>query len=269
MNPLLWDDGPPPVTRQGQSGYTRFKELRFAPIFAQSLRISTAAQVAAFPYYHVDLNAGAGYNEEVHVPGSPLNFMAAMARVQRYNFFAFFIDHDYAAIRSLAKQQAFAQWPDRVFIHLGDNSELLPIVRAFLDQQRDRPQYAMGSIVIDPNGYHKGVPWDALRTFCAECPRFDLILNLNTRSFRMERPHILARRENRWNDYRLMPVSAFAAWFNRPHWMITEECRVGGHSFVQLVGRTLQTQASSYLSLGYHDLASDVGQAIVAKLEHA
>jgi len=252
---------------QGQGGTTKFKELRFELVIAQGLRISKALSVAKWPYYHVDLNAGGGYNTElsVPVPGSPLNFLKAAARNQRSNFFAFFVDHNEERIQELITRPEIEAVPDRVFIDHGDNAEILPVVSEFI-AARERAQYAMGSILIDPNGFHKGVPWDPLQSFCATFPRMDLVLNLNVRTYKLERPHI-EKGAGAWGRYQLHPMSTFPAWFSRRNWMLTEPLQINGDRFVQLVGRTMQTAQPDYRSLGFYDLASDRGQRIVADIE--
>lgn len=251
---------------QGQSGYTRFKEERFAPTLAQSLLISKAIPVARYPYYHVDLNCGGGFNESVQVAGSPLNFLSAVERHQRTNFYAFFVDHDPDCIRKLIALPEVEAHSQRVFTFPYDNSEVLSVVAEFVAKQERNPHFAMGSILIDPNGYHKGVPWDALRTFCQAHPRFDLFLNLNTRTFRLERAHIEAGATG-WTAKRLQPISGFAEWFNRPHWMWTTECQIAGSSWIQLVGRTIRTQSIGYSHLGFYDSQSERGRDIVRALE--
>lgn len=252
---------------QGQSGYTRFKQERFAPVLAQSLRISKAAAVARFPFYHVDLNAGSGFNHEAAVVGSPINFLQAVQRTGRENFYGFFVDHSPEAIRDLIKCPAIEAHSTRVALFQADNSEILPVVAEFIAARERNPQFAVGAIVVDPNGYHGGVPWEALRVFCAGHPRFDLFLNLNIRSFRLERPHI-ASGHGRWGQhYRLHPMSEFAEWFTRPSWMWTDVCQIAGSSWMQFVGRTMRTEAVGYARLGFYDSQSERGRAILHSVE--
>jgi len=253
---------------QGQSGYTRFKQERFAPVLAQSLRISKAPSVVRYPYYHVDLNAGGGFNADAGVEGSPLNFLRAVERTGRSNVYVFFVDRDPIAIEELIRQPAVLAYSrDRLSIHEGDNAELLPIVREFVRARERRPEYAVGSILIDPNGYHNGIPWEALRLFCAEFPRFDLFLNLNVRSFKLERPHI-QRGCGAWGAKRLHPISEFSRWFSRPSWMWTRPIQIKGNSWIQCVGRSMQTHAYGYTSLGFYDSASIIGRGICDELEN-
>jgi hypothetical protein len=254
---------------QGQSGYTRFKLERFGPVFAQSLLISKAASVSHYAYYHVDLNAGGGINAEVGgvaVPGSPLNFLDAAVRHERTHFFAFFVDKDPSCICELIGRPQVTNFADRVFLFESDNAELLPVVAKFVAQRERRPHFAMGSIVVDPNGYHGGVPWDALRAFCLAHPRFDLFLNLNLRTFRLERPHIV-NRQGKWATKRLHPISEFRNWFGRPNWMWTWPLQIAGSSWIQCVGRTIETQTTGYARLGFHDARSPEGRAITEAVE--
>jgi hypothetical protein len=253
---------------QGQSEYTAFKYRRFGPVLAQSLLISKAQSVAGFPYYHVDLNAGSGMNTKIlpSVPGSPLNFLGAVDRHQRRNFYAFFVDNDPACIRELIKRPEIEAYAGRVHIFQQDNGDVLPVVAQFIADKERNPHYAMGSILIDPNGYHKGVPWKSLRHFCHAHPRFDLFFNLNTRLFKLERSHIVAG-EPGWATKRVQPISEFPTWFTRPNWMVTDECSMGGMRWVQLVGRTMQTQSAAYSSLGFYDYRSERGRHIIDIVE--
>lgn len=252
---------------QGQGGTTKFKELRFELVCAQSLRISKAPSVCRWPYYHVDLNAGGGYNTQlsVPVPGSPLNFLKAAERNQRTNFYAFFVDHNPACIQQLIARPEIEAAANRVFLHQGDNAEILPIVTEFI-AARERAHYAMGSVLVDPNGYRLGVPYESLQTFCAVHPRIDLIMNLNIRTFQLERGQI-EKGLGAWGTYTLHPISTFPALFARPNWMITDVCQLNGDRFVQLVGRTMQTATPDYRSIGFYELASDHGQRILAAIE--
>jgi hypothetical protein len=251
---------------QGQSRYTRFKAERFGPVLAQSLRISKAPAVERFPYYHVDLNAGSGFNVDVQVAGSPINFLQAVARHGRPNFYAFFADHDRTCIRELIARPEVEAHPSRVFTFPYDNSEVLPVVAEFIAQKERNPHYAVGSILIDPNGYHDGVPWEALRLFCQAHPRFDLFFNLNARMFRLERYHIHAGTPG-WTAKRLHPISGFADWFTRPEWMWTAPCQIRGNSWIQLVGRTIRTHSVGYARLGFYDSQSARGRHILDELE--
>lgn len=253
---------------QGQSAATLFKEQRFGPILVQSLRISKAPTVARFPYYHIDLNAGGGMNNDlpIPVPGSPLNFLRAVEREHRHNFYAFFVDQDLACISELIRQPEVAARADRVSLFHADNGEILPLVTEFVAARERNPQYAMGTILIDPNGYHKGVPWASLQEFCARHPRFDLVINLNVRTFVQERER-MRNGPGVWQTKRLQPMSGFAAWFSRPNWMWTAPLQIKGTRWMQFVGRTIQTSSIGYLSLGFYDSRSTRAQEILHAVE--
>lgn len=251
---------------QGQSDYTWIKEERFAPVLAQSLRISKAEAVERFAYYHVDLNAGSGYNADVGVWGSPLNFLSAVTRTDRQNFYAFFVDQDLDCIRELIQRPAIAERPDRVSVFHADNGEVLSVLAEFIAARERKPWYAVGSLLVDPNGYHGGVPWESLQRFCAAHSRIDVFLNLNVRSFKLERA-CKERGRKGFEHYRIHPVSEFSRWFSRPNWMLTPVLQVAGNSWVQLVGRTMKTQTDGYRSLGFYDIHSDRGRAIVDSIE--
>jgi three-Cys-motif partner protein len=251
---------------QGQSSYTRFKEERFAPIFAQSLRISKTDRVKRFAFYHIDLNAGSGYNDDVRVAGSPVNFLGEAARCDRHNFFAFFVDQDLTAIKQLIRRPEVEAYPEQIAIYPYDNSEILSVVSRFIARREPNPQKAIGSIVVDPNGYRLGVPWDALKTFCEAHPRFDLIMNLNVRTLQLERGCVECGMKG-FETVEHVLISEFPDWFTRPNWMITEVCSIGRWRWVQLVGRTMETRGADYPSIGFYDMRSERGRAIIAGIE--
>lgn len=252
---------------QGQSGYTRFKYARFAPVLAQSLRISKAVPVARFPYYHIDLNAGSGFNDDAGVDGSPLNFLDAVRRTGRDNFYAFFVDHTLECIAQLGGRPEIEAHPTRVFLHHADNAEVLPVVSQFIADHERNPRFAVGSIVIDPNGYHGGVPWEPLRTFCAAHPRIDIFINLNLRSWTLERACVEQGRKG--FNWPLHPLSTFPAWFSRAQWMWTDRTVIHRTPWIQGVGRTMCTRDAGYSSLGFYDSKSERGRAILAGIEPA
>lgn len=251
---------------QGQSTYTRFKQERFKPVFAQSLYISKAASVARFAYYHIDLNAGSGFNEQVGVVGSPINFLDAVTAVERANVYAFFVECNEARAYELGQRLAEHPLYERLHLFNADNNDgVLSVVSAFIAGRESRPELSIGSIVIDPNGYHKGVPWQQLSEFCTAHPRFDVFVNLNARSFGLERPHILEG-SGTWGSYTLHPPSTFADWFHRPHWMWAT-FQGEGPKWIQGVGRSMKTSSDAYTSLGFYAADSWRGREILASVE--
>src|SRR5262249_15186317 len=91
------------VSKQGQGDNTRRKEDGFGAIFHTSLDISKGAR--RYPYWHIDLNAGSGFNEKAQCPGSPVVFMQEAARAARW-VRAYFTDLNAEAAQALRQRLA-------------------------------------------------------------------------------------------------------------------------------------------------------------------
>jgi hypothetical protein len=87
-------------------------------------------------------------------------------------------------------------------------------------------------------------------------------MNLNIRTLRLETGHAWGRDRVHW-------PSEFSALFSRPSWMWTDVCQIAGSSWMQFVGRTIQTDTIGYSQLGFYDSRSARAQAILAKVEPA
>src|SRR4051812_1061599 len=80
----------------GQSAATIDKERRIAACLSVGMKIAEAKfGQSGFAYWHLDANAGSGWNEEVNVPGSPLVFwQVANLYLNGLGPRAFFCDRD-------------------------------------------------------------------------------------------------------------------------------------------------------------------------------
>lgn len=251
---------------QGQGLGTWVKERGFGSAFSVSINLSKGERVARYSYWHVDLNAGSGWNHEVGCDGSPMVFLDLAAK-QRPNYRAFFCDHDPDAIGALA-----ALVGKRAYCFECENTELLPIVSAAITAAENRPQYAAGTVVCDPNGYidERTVPIEQLAEFAVKHPCMDLVFNLNIRTYQLSKAHKKRAIEqginNAWAGKRLPPLTDFPALFNRSHWLISNIRRVGaGDGFVIAIGRNYRT--SGHAALGHYPFDSPAGQRILNDIE--
>lgn len=175
----LWSNG------QGQGKGTARKEDGFAALFRLLLKVSTGEAVRNFPYWHLDLNAGVGWNDKAGCPGSPLVFLREAARVGR-PCRAYFCDNDpEAAGRLQANVLAEGAPPEGSERHVVccDNADLLARVGAEIAADERVPELAVGSCVCDPNGFRQWFPVGGLVDFFDRFRRIDCILNLNTSLF--------------------------------------------------------------------------------------
>ncbi len=255
---------------QGQGNGTLYKEQGYADIFRMSLRISKAPSVAQWPYRHLDLNSGSGWNEEAHCEGSPIVFLREAVEVFRPGpINAYFCDINGESIGHLEGAcHEFIRQLDSctVTAKATDNGTFLDEVAASIREEERRPDLAIGTCVCDPNGF-KGFPLESLVRFAHDFPRIDIVLNINCNLFRSV--------EGCKTSTKLPPksVEAFRRWPTVPEmidalgrvcWMIRNPQRVSGHAFTQLIGRTLGTGKRAFG--GFFSLDSPEGQKILARL---
>jgi hypothetical protein len=242
--------------RQGQSIATVDKERRIAAAMSVSMRIANKAfGRKGYRYWHFDANAGNGWNHEVGVPGSPMVFWhVASTCLPHMEPAPFFCDRDAMAIEQLRARLGHLPAAAGSFLLPYDNEAGLTQFAATI-RISEKPHYAVGSLIIDPNGYYYrnakgiGAPIAGLQWFVREFPRIDIILNLNMRTFHLQRGsgHAVAT-----------PASVLAS-LNRKHWLVS---RAGGQSrHLLAVGRNMAT--GDHKALGLYDIDSDVGRKIL------
>ena len=248
---------------QGQGSGTEFKERGIKAALTVSLKIAAKPSLSMFRYWHIDLNSGCGFNEKANCFGSPVAFIDAAQENGREDYAAFFVDMDGGAIQKLEKN--VLKDNARCFSFIGDNKEALPIIAQYIKNSGDNPQYAHGSILVDPNGYFgKETPHEQLIEFSKEFPRIDIILNLNTRQHTLFSANIRKERKG-WTKEKFNPsLSEIPMIFNKSYWLIRGEIG-SGDKFVLMVGRNIK--AGDHKALGFCHLDSETGQRIVNKVE--
>jgi len=250
---------------QGQSLTTIDKERKLGAMFDMTARLWTLPKVLgkAGCAFHIDLNAGCGFNHDFRVPGSPLVFMQVMrSKYPQVPYRAWFIDKNPEAIRELSEriQQEYNS-PPYVHVVCADNGVALQRIADVI------PRYATGMVVVDPNGWlyrnketGDGVHVDALRSMMLTHERMDVVMNLNAQFYRRARglpqtfPHIRS-------------VSEFHWLLNKSDWLITNPVHNGHTDFVCVVGRNFATGA--YAAYDWHRLTSKAGMKICERLEIA
>jgi hypothetical protein len=244
---------------QGQSAVTLDKERRLASMLSISMRIANRKFGGKrWTYFHFDANAGCGWNAEVDVPGSPLVFWTlAEQHLTDMPIVAFFAEHN-AALAAYLLRRLPARFADRSFIFKHDNETVLDVFAEYI-RRRERAAYAVGSIIVDPNGWFyrsakgEGAPVDGLRRFAREFPRIDIALNLNARSYRL----LLA------NGQQVEPPRAIMRAL-KAHWLVGRT-QHGGNEYLLAFGRNMA--AGGHAAVGMHRLDSPAGHAIVNRVE--
>ena len=137
----------------------------------------------------------------------------------------------------------------------GDNNDAIDVF-AEMVRRNETAKMAVGCVLIDPNGYFypTQVPAAKLDAFCGEFERIDLIMNLNLRTFNMQRAQ----------GHAVMAPSLLLRSLRKKHWLVAQ-ANVGQARFLLVVGRNFQT--GDHKALGLHDLTSDIGQQIINRAD--
>lgn len=245
----------------GQGSGTILKERSFASALTLGLQISQKPKLAKYSYFHADLHCGPGWNHERQCAGSPAVFLRAAEAVGRSNYHAFFVDKERSHIAAL--EATVLMGNPRCYAMCGDNESVLPVLERFIINAGEKPRYAIGSVLIDPNGYLDGVPVDALRKFAARFERMDLILNFNMRTKRLGESHI-QKGTGRWASKTWLDLAEMPAAFSRPYqYGLIQERVTYGDPFVTMVLRNIDT--GDHRALGLVKMTSPQGERIVEK----
>ncbi len=246
------------MTAQGQSLATIDKERRIGSALSIGMQIASAKfSGSGFKFWHFDANAGSGWNDEIGVAGSPLVFWdVARACLRGMEPMPFFCDIDREALRSLQRRlMGDPEASEKSVLLPGDNEEAIEVFAETI-RRSERPEYAVGSVLVDPNGYFyrgrdgKGPPSNALGWFCREFPRIDVVLNLNIRTYSMqlERGHAV------------IPPDQVLASLRKRHWLVGR-AYVAQSRFLLAIGRNVAT--GDHRRLRLYDSGSVAGRLIL------
>jgi hypothetical protein len=249
----------------GQGAGTPGKEDGFRAVFDVSLAISKAKSVAYWPYWHIDLNAGSGWNDLVDCEGSPLVFLSAAIAARRPGpVRLFFCDHRPDAIRQLQErcepllEQLRVVTPgSTITYHGGDNADFLAAVRRIIVASGDR--YPMGTFLSDANSPTQGFPFGQMVAFATAFPRIDAVLNLN---LGVLRPGARAPQPG-WRKH--PTVVGMMNKIPRSIWWVRNPSRIGKHQFMALVGRNKDTGRRSFKD--FYRADSPEGKLILERLK--
>lgn len=251
----------PPSAGQGQSLATIDKERCIGSALSLGMQVA-ASKLSRYTFWHFDANSGCGWNDKVDVAGSPLVFWAlADQRMPHMDVRAFFADWHRPSMDSLLERlKPMGRAEARSYLLPGDNAEGIEVFAEAIRQSGDRPQFAVGSLIVDPNGYFyrnqkgEGAPVEQVLAFAREFPRIDIILNLNVRTYRLQKSqgHAL-----------LMPREIFAA-LDKKHWLV-RRTHCGRDEFMLAIGRNFPT--GEHKGLGMHGLSTEAGQHVISLAE--
>ena len=243
---------------QGQGDGTVDKVRKLAPMLAMGMVVANARFGSkGYRYFHLDTNSGSGWNDEVDVPGSPLVFhYIADGCLTKMRRVAFFCEKNQQAAAELVSRLTATGYLETSCIFCGDNRGILQIF-AHRIRASERSEYAVGSVLIDPNGYcyrnreGEGVPpLDKITEFTSEFRRIDLLLNLNMRTYLLQR--------SQGHDV-LAPADLFKR-LGKEYWLVSQTV-IGQARFLRAVGRNFRTDG--YQALGFYHADSEMGERIL------
>jgi hypothetical protein len=263
---------------QGQSCATIDKQRRISSALVVSMQLAEAAgqkylmakkgknRPDRATYWHFDANAGCGWNDEFDVPGSPLVFHCMADKYLRsLNRDAIFCDIDRDRIKELRERLSEQKSYEYTSMCLNiDNETALGVFRDKILNSGENPKYAVGTIIIDPNGYwHRsennvGPPVEGLQDFAVKFPRIDIIINISTRICRMMMGHKRnghpAFQDVQWPREILISL--------KRHWIIGWSPT--GNQFLIGVGRSMPVR--EHARLGLYDMDGPEGIDIMNKV---
>lgn len=246
-------------TIQGQSSATIDKERCIGSALAIGMSIANA-KFKGFRYWHFDANSGSGWNHAAGVAGSPLVFHSvANERLTCMRREAFFCDMNSSSITALSEKLEKLNC-ENSYCLLGDNEDALLVFEERIRSTERNPAFAVGSVIADPNGYWfrnakgEGAPVRALTQFTSKFPKIDVILNLNARTYKLQRAQ----------GHDVMPPRDVFASLNKAHWLV-RRTQCGGDQFLLAVGRNVAT--GDHKALGFHDVMSEAGRHIMSLIE--
>lgn len=205
-----------------------------------------------YTLFHFDLNCGSGYNEEIGCIGSPITFIRCMEEAGIENYSAHFCDKDKDAIASLIEK---IDTNRRCFPHCGSNEEFCDMIPGIIAHYGDRPKFAMGTVLCDPNGYE--IPVASLQWLNRQCPKIDVIIHWNSTS------HKRARKAGHQSAQQSLPE--VIDQIGKKHWLIRQPIRSDQHQFTMLIGRN--HQFGDYKAQGYYRLNTQKGQDILSRCQ--
>ena len=236
----------PSLMNHGQSGSTEIKERGFAAALTVNLRIFQGrfGEDPRYRYFHFDMNSGNGFNYLAGCIGSPLAFCEAVERVGCERYFAAFVDRDKKAIEGLLERPHMDD--ERRWAFNGKNAELLACIPDIIRHFNEDPEYALGSILFDPNG--TDIPIPEIAKLAKICRRLDVFINVNSTQF---------KRGSRVS----ITVEDIKNSIDKKYWLIREP--IGKQLWTILIGRNYP--GGAHEAIGFYKLESAKGQAILLR----
>lgn len=260
------------MAKQGQSPLgTRHKLEGIYDILHLCAKISLGAERKFekwnYPFWFADLNCGSGWNEQANCYGSPIQFIEAMAEVNR-KFCAYFCDKDQnrceTSLQTIVENYNDLTVGSKIRYFWKNNSKLLTKLADWIIDSGENPQYAVGAILSDPNGPSiDGFPLKEIVEFVEQFPRIDVILNVNVTT--MKKCRGVKKIEGFIDDWPAKTLREMIQLIPKRYWLIREPVLSKGYYYVILCGRNIRT--GDHRKLGFHQVASQTGFQIIQKAD--
>jgi hypothetical protein len=202
-------------------------------------------------YFNFDLNAGSGFNDKFGCVGSPITFLNEAKSVSCSSYFSAFVDRDRQQVAALLNRPEVKTNPRCEVFH-GDNCEFPSMVPDLICHYGDRPKFAVGSVLSDPNGVE--VPLEAIGQLAKICPKLDCIFHWNSTATKRGYKHIPQTR-----------LDAVPRIIKKSHWLIRQP--FGIHQFTILIGRNYRF--GDWKAQGFHHLDSAMGEALMDECSYS
>jgi len=238
----------PSYSGQGQGDHTEDKQRGLGAAFSINLRIFREKfGNTRFNYWHFDLHAGSGHNDEADCTGSPISFIRAAEYCGVEKFFAGFCEVRKDAVTQLLARPEMQDM--RGYVFHGDNREFISAIPDLIAARGENPAFAVGSVLADPNG--SGIPIRELAALNKACPRLDVFINWSATSNK--------RHRGRFGEESCLSLSEAIAALGKRHWLIRQPR--GAFQWTLLFGRNIAT--GDHRAMGIYDLRSAKGEEIL------
>jgi hypothetical protein len=227
---------------QGQSLSTIDKGRQIGAMYAMDLQI-VRRRCPGEKFHCFDLNAGCGWNWRFQVPGTPLVFVDAAERILGNCWEAWFYEIDPGRAAELAQR---LNGIPRCHVLAEDNVGFVRVAERL-------PWSALGSVLVDPNGwlYRKpngeGCPITEMARFFAHHRRMDFLANLNMRTFRLMEG---AAKHNLAKYREFCSLRELPALFQKRHGLVSNRSSNGHSEFIRVILRNIPTR--DYRAMGWN-----------------
>lgn len=225
------------MSSHGESNSTRMKEGIFGYNQGHYLKRYSPDLISRNePYFHLELNAGPGFNPKSRTVGSPHIFMRQVQKRLDLNIDAVFVDKNRHHLEVLERElkNKYAELFNGHLFGLTRRFEFIAsdnedYIQGYVARvaERARPEYARGTIVCDPKGPGKTggmVPPKLLCNVLQSLPRFMVLIYFDYASAsRMQ----AVQKEFNTNGQRvnMTKITLDELLVSRPHWLISEPHR--------------------------------------------